>query len=86
MQAVLLWQLATLARTAPQQAMQMTAAITVANLVETALAWRFLFLVPALFSLVLLGLQIAATFAGFAAFEGRVARNTSHARDSIRAE
>lgn len=64
MQAMLLWQLASVARTAPRQANRMVATIAIANVVAAVLTWRFFFLVPALFSLALVAVLITAWFAG----------------------
>jgi hypothetical protein len=60
MQTVLLWQLASLARTRPADVRPMVAVIAVAALATGVIAWRFIFPVPALFSLVLLALLVAA--------------------------
>ena len=60
MQAVLLWQLGSLVRTSPRQARAMIAVIAVANLVTAFLTWKFFFLVPALFSLALIFVLVAA--------------------------
>jgi hypothetical protein len=53
MQAVLLWQLATLARTNALGARPMIAAIALATAVCGVIAYRFILPVPAFFSLVL---------------------------------
>jgi len=53
MQAVLLWQLATLARTNALSVRPMIAAIGLATVALGVIAWRFIFPLPALFSLVL---------------------------------
>ncbi len=54
MQAVLLWQLATLARSGSRQVRPMIAVIALANLVGAVIAWRFILPIPAMFALVLL--------------------------------
>ena len=70
MQAVLLWQLAALSRTNPRQVRAMIAVIAVADLVTSFLAFKFLFLVPALFSLVLIIVLAAAWFVTKEGVEG----------------
>jgi hypothetical protein len=60
LQSVLLWQLASLARVPGVSVRPMIAAFTVASLASTALAWRFIFPVPALFSLVLTAVLVVA--------------------------
>lgn len=54
MQAVLLWQLATLARSGSHQVRPMIAVIALANLVGAVIAWRLILPIPAMFALVLL--------------------------------
>ena len=51
MQAVLLWQLASVVRADPKQARPLLSTLSVASLVGTAVIWKFIFVVPALFSL-----------------------------------
>jgi hypothetical protein len=53
LQTVLLWQLAGIARTGTVSVRPLIAAFVVAGAATTVLAWRFIFPVPALFSLVL---------------------------------
>jgi len=60
LQTVLLWQMASLARTNAAQVRPMIAAFALATLASAALAWRFLFPLPALFCLVLLAILVAA--------------------------
>ena len=60
LQTVLLWQMAFLARNNAAQVRPMIAAFALATLASAALAWRFLFPLPALFCLVLLAVLIAA--------------------------
>jgi len=60
MQAVLLWQLGSMVRTNARQTQAMLAVITIANLVSALLTLDFFFLVPALFSLVLIAVLVAA--------------------------
>lgn len=55
MLAVLLWQLAALARTDAAGVRPMIAVIGLATLAGGIIAWRFIFPLPALFSLVLVG-------------------------------
>jgi hypothetical protein len=50
-QAVLLWQMATLARVSPSLVRPLIGAVGVASLIGTAVIWAFIFLVPALMSL-----------------------------------
>lgn len=54
LQSVLLWQLASLARTNTTQVRPMIAAFAVATLAGGIIAWQFIFPVPALFSAALL--------------------------------
>lgn len=60
MQTVLLWQLASLARTDVAHVRPMIAVFALATLASGVIAWRFLFPVPALFSCVLLIALVAA--------------------------
>ena len=60
MQTVLLWQMASLARTDVAHVRPMIAAIALATLANGVIAWRFIFPVPALFSGVLLIALVAA--------------------------
>ena len=60
LQTVLLWQMASLARNNAAQVRPMIAAFALATLASGALAWRFLFPLPALFCLVLLAVLVAA--------------------------
>jgi hypothetical protein len=53
LQSVLLWQMATLAKTEPRQVRPMIGSLAIAALACALLAWRFIFPVPAVFSLVL---------------------------------
>src|SRR5262245_43642315 len=50
MQTILLWQLASLARTDPARLRPMIAVILLATVASGIIAWRFIFPVPALFS------------------------------------
>jgi hypothetical protein len=50
MQTVLLWQLASLAKTEPARLRPLIAVIALATVVDGVIAWRFIFSVPALFS------------------------------------
>jgi Na+/phosphate symporter len=52
MQAVLLWQVASLARSDALRTRPIIATVLAANIAGTLVAWRFIFLMPALFSLV----------------------------------
>jgi hypothetical protein len=63
MQTILLWQLASLARTDPARLRSTIAVIAIATVASGVIAWRFIFPVPALFSAVLalaLGLAYVA--------------------------
>jgi hypothetical protein len=60
MQAILLWQLAGLASAQPARVRAMVAVIAVAVVVSGVIAWRLIFPVPALFSLVLAACLVAA--------------------------
>jgi hypothetical protein len=62
METVLLWQLASLARTDVALVRPMIAVIAVATLASGVIAWRFIFPVPAIFSGVLL-ITLAAAYA-----------------------
>ena len=53
MQTILLWQLASLARTDPTRLRPMIAVIALATVASGVIAWRFIFPVPAVFSGVL---------------------------------
>ena len=64
MQTVLLWQLASLARTDSARLRPMIAVIALATVASGVIAWRFIFPVPAMFSGVL---AIALALAYFAA-------------------
>jgi hypothetical protein len=60
LQAVLLWQLSGLAREHAARTRPMIAAFAAANLASALIAWRFLFPIPALFSLLVLVSLVAA--------------------------
>ena len=60
LQSVLLWQLASLARTDASEVRPMIAAFAVATLAGGIIAWRLIFPVPALFSAALLIVLVAA--------------------------
>jgi hypothetical protein len=60
MQAALLWQLATLARSDALRVRPMIAVITLASIAGCIIAWRFILPVPALFSLVLTAALVVA--------------------------
>jgi hypothetical protein len=60
LQSVLLWQLASLARSDAAQVRPMIAAFTLATLAGGVIAWLFIFPVPALFSAALLIVLVAA--------------------------
>ena len=65
MQTILLWQLASLARTDPARLRPMIAVIALATVASGVVAWRFIFPVPAVFSGVLaLALAFAYVVAG----------------------
>ena len=53
MQTILLWQLASLARTDPERLRPVIAVIALATVASGVIAWRFIFPVPAVFSGVL---------------------------------
>jgi hypothetical protein len=61
MQTVLLWQMASLARTDPVSVRPMIAVIALATVASGVIAWRFIFPVPALFSSALV-IALAAAF------------------------
>lgn len=61
MQTVLLWQMASLARTDPAGVRPMIAVIALATVASGVIAWRFIFPIPALFSSVL-AIALAAAF------------------------
>jgi hypothetical protein len=60
LQTVLLWQMASLARTNAAQVRPMIAVFALATLASGIIAWRFIFLVPAIFSAVLFFVLLAA--------------------------
>jgi hypothetical protein len=60
LQTVLLWQMASLARTNASQVRPMIAVFALATLASGIIAWRFIFLVPAIFSAVLFFVLLAA--------------------------
>ncbi len=60
LQTALLWQMASLARNNAAQVRPMIVAFALATLASGAIAWRFIFPVPALFCLVLLAVLVAA--------------------------
>jgi len=60
LQTVILWQLASLARTDPARVRPMIAAFALAALASGVIAWRFIFPVPALFASVLVIVLAAA--------------------------
>src|SRR5262245_59350552 len=62
MQSVLLWQLASLARTGGAQVRPLIAVLALATAASGVIAWRFIFPVPALFSAALLAC-LAVAFA-----------------------
>jgi len=61
MQTVLLWQIASLARTNPASVRPMIAVIAFATVAGGVIAWRFIFPVPALFSSALV-IALAAAY------------------------
>lgn len=61
MQTVLLWQMASLARTAPAGVRPMIAVIALATVGTGVIAWRYIFPVPALFSSALV-IALAAAY------------------------
>jgi hypothetical protein len=62
LQAVLLWQLSALARTAPLQAKPFAASFAIASIVGTIITWAFIFPVPGMFSAVLSACLVIAVF------------------------
>jgi len=63
MQAILLWQLAGIARSEPRLVRPLVVVITLASLASTFLTWRFLFPLPTVFSAVLTLILALACFA-----------------------
>jgi hypothetical protein len=63
LQAVVLWQLASMARTNRAQVRSIILSVLVAQLVNSFLTWRFIFPVPAVFGMVVLAFLIAAFIA-----------------------
>lgn len=53
MQAIVLWQLASLAKMEPARLRPIIAVITLATVLDGVIAWQFIFLIPAVFSAVL---------------------------------
>src|SRR5262245_59930920 len=68
LQAVVLWQLATLARGAPERARPMVAAFLLAQVASGVLAWMFIFAIPVVFS------ALIALCLGAALYASRAAR------------
>lgn len=62
-QAAVLWQLATMARTNAPAARPMIAVFALAGIASTVLAWRFIFPVPTVLAAMLTAVMIAAYFA-----------------------
>jgi hypothetical protein len=60
LQAVVLWQLATIARTNPAQVRPIILSVLVASIVNAILTWQFIFPVPAVFCVVVTAFLIAA--------------------------
>jgi len=65
LQAVQLWQLAAIAKRDPSMARPMTLSVLVASLASAAIAWRFIFAVPAFFALALAACLALALLASF---------------------
>ncbi|HWY67426.1 MAG TPA: hypothetical protein VNX88_02115 [Terriglobales bacterium] len=61
MQTLLLWQMASLARTSPASVRPMIAVIALATVASGVIAWRFIFPVPALFTVALV-IPLAAAY------------------------
>jgi len=61
MQTVILWHMASLARTNPASVRPMIAIIALATVANAGIAWRFIFPVPALFSIALV-IALAAAY------------------------
>ena len=59
LQAVVLWQLAALARTNPAQVRPIILSMLIASLVNAVLTWRFILPVPALFGTVVTAILLA---------------------------
>jgi hypothetical protein len=60
LQSILLWQMATIARTDAASVRPMIAVFALAQVASGIIAWRFIFPVPALFTLLLLAPLVAA--------------------------
>ena len=60
MQTVLLWQIASMARTNAVQVRPLITVFALANLASGIIAWRFIFPMPAVFSVVLVLVLVAA--------------------------
>jgi hypothetical protein len=60
METAVLWQMATLARTDPVSVRPLIAVIALATIASAVIAWRFIFPMPALFSIILVILLAAA--------------------------
>lgn len=63
LQAVVLWQLAALARTNPAQVRPTILSMTVASIVNAVLTWHSIFPVPAVFGAVVTAFLVAAIIA-----------------------
>ncbi len=62
LQSVLLWQLGTLARTAPLQAKPFAASFAIATVIGAVITWVYIFPIPGMFSAVLSLCLIIAVF------------------------
>lgn len=62
LQAIVLWQLATLAKSAPLQARGMVASFALASLAGGIIAWKFIVPIPAIFSAILTVCLVLAYF------------------------
>ena len=65
LQAILLWQIASLARSDPARVRPMIATFAIATLATGVIAWRFIFPIPALFSGALVIVLAAAYFVAY---------------------
>jgi hypothetical protein len=76
-QAILVWQLASLARVDPHQTSRLVATFSLGNVIGTLVVWRFIFPVPALFSLACAACLSIAYVLSWSAGPSSQARSTS---------
>jgi hypothetical protein len=63
LQAVVLWQLATMAKSDPLRARPVVASFLLAAIASTYISWRYIFIVPVIFSAAIAACLVAAFYA-----------------------